>query len=370
MPLVYSEPVTAENFDEDGYLAANPDVREAVEAGLLPSGRAHFDGVGYAEGRSVWRQDLIAAAKAAKCRRILDELIDRSRIVQLAADSTIDCLPPELAASVGVRPTSSVSSNDYAPEVLDYLGSHPDEWILDAGSGLRAIYFENVVNLEIVPYDTTDVLGVGEQLPFADGTFDMVVSIAVLEHVRDPFRCAAELYRVLKPGGRLFVAVPFLQPFHGYPDHYYNMTASGVRNLFREPLDDVEQSVPHYFGPLWVAAWFFRLWSAGLPEASRLALEHVTVSELMAASVADYEKPWCRDLDPATANLVASGTILQARKPLSNRGLSGPDGTTTPRRQGAPELVALLRRIATGRPRADRGHRHKVDPGQGPRTRQ
>jgi SAM-dependent methyltransferase len=143
----------------------------------------------------------------------------------------------------------------------------------------------------------------------------MVISIAVLEHVRDPFRCAAELYRVLKPGGDLFVAVPFLQPFHGYPNHYYNMTSSGVRNLFKEPLDDVEQWVPEYLRPLWVASWLFQLWDLGLPQPARDALKKVTVGELMAANISDYDKPWIRDLNPATANLIASGTVLRARKP-------------------------------------------------------
>ena len=38
----------------------------------------------------------------------------------------------------------------------------------------------------------------------------------------------------MKPGGRIFAAVPFLQPYHGYPDHYYNMTAAGLRNLFAD----------------------------------------------------------------------------------------------------------------------------------------
>jgi hypothetical protein len=38
----------------------------------------------------------------------------------------------------------------------------------------------------------------------------------------------------VRPGGRIFAAVPFLQPYHAYPDHYYNMTAGGLRNLFSD----------------------------------------------------------------------------------------------------------------------------------------
>jgi hypothetical protein len=315
----YSVPVTGDNFDEDGYLAANPDVRAAIKAGKLSSGRQHFDGVGHREGRSVWIRSNIAAAKAAKSPRIVAELIELTAIERVLPDGLIDCLPAEVAASVGVVDTEAVSSNSYYQPVLDYIDAHPDRWILDAGSGLRSTYYENTVNFEIVPYDTTDVLGVGEHLPFRDGVFDMVVSIAVLEHVRDPFRCAAELYRVLKPGGELFVAVPFLQPFHGYPNHYYNMTSSGVRNLFHGPLDDVEQFVPHDLKPLWVASWFFGLWALGLPEPSRKALKGVTVGELMAATVEYYDKPWVRDLDPVTANLIASGSILRAHKPEATR---------------------------------------------------
>jgi SAM-dependent methyltransferase len=47
-----------------------------------------------------------------------------------------------------------------------------------------------------------------QPLPFEDGEFDMIVSDFVFEHVRDPALVAAELQRVLKPGGWLFVRTP------------------------------------------------------------------------------------------------------------------------------------------------------------------
>ncbi|HEX3450908.1 MAG TPA: methyltransferase domain-containing protein, partial [Isosphaeraceae bacterium] len=65
-----------------------------------------------------------------------------------------------------------------------------------------------------------------------DDAFDAVISVPVLEQVRDPFTAAKEITRVLKPGGKLFCCVRFLQPFHGYPNHYYNMTHVGLASLF------------------------------------------------------------------------------------------------------------------------------------------
>ena len=90
-----------------------------------------------------------------------------------------------------------------------------DDLVLDVGAGRRSVYYKNVVNLEISPYLTTDVRAVAEELPFESCSFAGVVSIALLEHVRDPFRAASEMIRVLKPAGELVCCVPFLSRFTG-----------------------------------------------------------------------------------------------------------------------------------------------------------
>ncbi len=51
-------------------------------------------------------------------------------------------------------------------------------------------------------------LGVGEQLPFADDSFDLILSNEVLEHVVDDRACAVEMARVTRPGGRIVIFAP------------------------------------------------------------------------------------------------------------------------------------------------------------------
>jgi 2-polyprenyl-3-methyl-5-hydroxy-6-metoxy-1,4-benzoquinol methylase len=60
-------------------------------------------------------------------------------------------------------------------------------------------------------------VGVGEKIPFPDASFDLVVSIAVLEHVQDVCAVVSETFRVLKPGGHAYFEVPNnLFPFEGH----------------------------------------------------------------------------------------------------------------------------------------------------------
>jgi SAM-dependent methyltransferase len=68
--------------------------------------------------------------------------------------------------------------------------------------------------LESAPF----AAALGEQLPFADATFELVVMDQVIEHVADQKRVLAEALRVAKPGGALYVACPNYLRF--YEPHY------------------------------------------------------------------------------------------------------------------------------------------------------
>lgn len=68
-------------------------------------------------------------------------------------------------------------------------------------------------------------------LPFADTSFDVVVCLEVVEHVPNPARVLQEIRRVLKPGGRAYVSMPFLYPIHDAPHDYSRWTESGWRQM-------------------------------------------------------------------------------------------------------------------------------------------
>ena len=231
-----------------------------------------------------------------------------------ANPSAYDFLTDELRSSAGVEVTTNVSAHTYDPIALDIIGRR--ELVLDAGAGLRDIYFPNVVNMEIVPYESTDVLAVGERVPFADASFDAVLSLNVIEHVRDPFQAAREITRVLKPGGELYCVLPFMQPYHGYPNHYYNATSAGLRNLF--PTLDVERAEVAGGGtPIFGLTWVLQWWLSALPPKAAERFASMTVRELAVDPMKLLPEPFVTDLGIEMRERLACANMLIARKPAS-----------------------------------------------------
>jgi SAM-dependent methyltransferase len=225
-------------------------------------------------------------------------------------DENYDFLPPDLAARSGIVHTDNISSWGHDGVASHVIETHRDGLVLDAGSGFKSTVYDHVVNLEVVGYPSTDVLGVGEHLPFADGSFDAALSLNVLEHVRDPFRCASEIARVVRPGGRLYASAPFLQPYHGYPHHYYNMTASGLENLFSGAFWVDQLTAPESALPIWGLSWFLNSYVAGLPADVAERFTKLRVEDLMNPPEDYLDRDFVQEVRASTNIELACGTIL------------------------------------------------------------
>jgi SAM-dependent methyltransferase len=306
-----AQPAAETELDPEGYLAANPDVRAA---GM--DAAEHFRLHGAREGRRQWiNLAAVARARDAKLARLRFRTPPASREAGAAADF----LPPALRAAFDIPEMPPISSNEYGPHLVELIRASPDKLFLDVGAGLRQTYFANVVNTEIHPWVSTDVLCVGEALPFESDQFDYVLSFAVLEHTRRPWDVAREMCRVLKPGGELWVDYPFLQPLHGYPHHFFNATPMGNASLFEEWCEIRTLEVFENNHPVRALTWTLDLWRRGLPEAEAARFAALTVGDLLARPASEQMRDGhCRALDAETRRTIAAGSgLIAVRKPVA-----------------------------------------------------
>ncbi|MEQ9560255.1 MAG: class I SAM-dependent methyltransferase [Rhodospirillales bacterium] len=92
------------------------------------------------------------------------------------------------------------------------------------GAGPDAFIYESAnINPQTEP---TFLLNPDAPLPISDGVYDTVISLNTLEHVYALERSLHEMARVLKPGGRLILTVPFMFRVHGHPDDFHRGTPS------------------------------------------------------------------------------------------------------------------------------------------------
>jgi SAM-dependent methyltransferase len=231
--------------------------------------------------------------------------------------NALNFITPKLYSQFDLSSTQNVSAHPYdqdATRIINQVGQKGG-MVLDCGAGFRRINKEIVINLEIVDYPTTDILAVGQALPFRKASFDAILSLAVLEHVSDPFKCASELVRVLKPGGILYCVVPFLQPEHGYPNHYYNMTRQGLANLFTDKMQLERHFVPVSGMPVHSLIWFLREYHRCLPKTLKERFSRLSIGELIRMKPENLiEENYVRELNEEGRWTLASTTAVILKK--------------------------------------------------------
>jgi len=192
----------------------------------------------------------------------------------------------------------------------------------DSASRLRISLPSSVhlVNSDIRLCPETMILFDAHSIPFATETFDGVVIEAVLEHVLDPFKCVAEIHRVLKANGVVYASTPFMQQMHMLPYDFQRFTFLGHRRLFGR---FKEVSAGACCGPGMAFMWASTSFARCLFRSKRLT----TIVELCVSWVTCWAKLLDRFIiDRPNSLLAASAYYFIGRKTesvISDRGLVG-----------------------------------------------
>jgi SAM-dependent methyltransferase len=119
----------------------------------------------------------------------------------------------------------------------------PTDRVLDAGAGHHryrdALAFARYESTDFqhvfarTPKEAYDFVCSLDDIPRPDDSYDVVVNTQVLEHVEYPQRVIDELYRILKPGGKLFLTTNQTFWAHHRPYNYYFFTRDGLQSLFQ-----------------------------------------------------------------------------------------------------------------------------------------
>jgi len=155
--------------------------QEPEEDFVFPTGRAWAEDLGYPEELALV-PDAVAESFAGVANPFsLGRLEPGERVLDLGSGAGTD----SLVAALMVGSEGNVTGIDMTPEMLH-----------KARGGAAALALRNVTFVE----------GEAERLPFADGSFDVVVSNGVIDLIPDKDAAFSELHRVLAPGGRVQIA--------------------------------------------------------------------------------------------------------------------------------------------------------------------
>ena len=179
------------------------------------------------------------------------------RIEQGSIARFFDAMAPQRNGLFRANPILDYEQAVRSRAVLSLLKPRAGETILDIGCGnardivpiLRAN--ARIVGVDISPEmirqgksDLADAgfpdveLQVGDatELEFPTGTFDAVLCSEVIEHIPDASRAIGEMFRVLRPGGRLVLSTPNRTSWYGF-DRYIVWTRM-LRRTWNHPFDN------------------------------------------------------------------------------------------------------------------------------------
>ena len=176
---------------------------------------------------------------------------------------------------------------------IDRLALTKSSPVLDVGTStgtnlrvLRDLAFRSVEGLDIsdeaIRYCRDKGLGLVRRgdvcaMPFANASFDLVLSTDIIEHINDDRQALSEIRRVLRPGGHALITVPAFPSLWGLQDrvahHRRRYRMRQLLSTIRQVGFDVERAY-HFnfllFIPIWIARRLIDLLDVRLNSESEL----------------------------------------------------------------------------------------------------
>jgi SAM-dependent methyltransferase len=192
-----------------------------------------------------------------------------------------------------------------------------DAIILHLGSGNVPSEDPRVISLDVLPCANVDLVAEAEELPFQDNSVDHVESGAVFEHLHDPWKAIAEIKRVLKPGGTFRIDTAFMQGYHGFPGHYYNMTPQAIETHLVADFTLRDSFVPNSATPLMTIETILTRYLGCVSRELRERLESMPLRDFIRAMQEDrsLKSPLLADFDEFTLRCLAASFVVEAEKP-------------------------------------------------------
>jgi SAM-dependent methyltransferase len=134
-------------------------------------------------------------------------------------------------------PSTNFQYRRLSPSPYDLLPPNPI--IYDIGAkNARAMYFggpppgATVICTDIAPGPGVDIVADAQDMPeIPSESADAVFLVSLLQHIPSPQKALDEAYRVLRPGGILFVNVPFIFVYHRDPEDFNRFSTLGLEVL-------------------------------------------------------------------------------------------------------------------------------------------
>lgn len=150
---------------------------------------------------------------------------------------------------------SVISDDTKRGKVLD-LGcgdGRTGKELLDKGFQVHAC------DMDVQRFEFKDVIpfkagNLNDPLPYADGTFDYVIFMEVIEHLYNPLYVVSEIKRILRPGGKLILSTPNILNISSR----FRFLIEGSFDFFREPTLDYARCFPGALQNMHVVPWRYQ----------------------------------------------------------------------------------------------------------------